>query len=144
MNAILKNIIKTRIILIILLVIAITQFSFSQNVLRLDTITAEIAATKIGETVIIKAKVVTVFYAKNSTGKPTFLNLVYPFPDNPIAVIIFEDDLKKLKIDAQLYKGKTIIVKGNVKYYKDEEEPYKDKASITIYNKNQLEILENE
>lgn len=106
-----------------------------------DTITAYVAAEKISEEVIIKAKVVTVFYAKNSTGSPTFLNLEQPFPDNPIAVIIFEDDLQKLNIDAQIYRGKTILVKGIVKLYRDEEKPYKDKPSITIFSKEQLIIL---
>ncbi len=113
---------------------------FAQN--SLDTISAYLATDKIGEEVIIKAKVVTVFYAKNSTGKPTFLNLEKPFPNNPIAVIIFENDLAKLNIDAQLYSGKTILIKGMVKLYKDEEKPYKDKASITIYNKSQLIVLD--
>lgn len=116
-----------------------TQFAQTPK----DTISAYLAADKIGEEVIIKAKVVTVFYAKNSTGKPTFLNLEQPFPNNPIAVIIFENDLVKLNIDAQIYIGKTILIKGEVKLYKDEEKPYKDKASITIYNKNQLIILHN-
>lgn len=38
-------------------------------------------------------------------------------------------------------KAKTILVKGVVRYYKDEEKPYKDKASITIYSKEQIKIL---
>jgi DNA/RNA endonuclease YhcR with UshA esterase domain len=135
---------KVKTIILYTLLLGFSKIGFSGIQPLADTVTAIEASEKIGEMVIVKAKVVTVFYAKNSTGKPTFLNLVYPFPDNPIAVIIFEDDLKRLKIDAQIYKGKTIIVKGKVKYYKDEEEPYNDKASITIYNKNQLEILENE
>ncbi len=124
-----------------LIIFTLFLTSFSQITQQKNPITAEEAAKKIGQEVVIKAKVVTVFYAKNSTGKPTFLNLVYPFPNNPIAVIIFEEDLKRLNIDAQLYKGKTILVKGVLRYYKDEEKPYKDKASITIYSKDQLKIL---
>jgi hypothetical protein len=119
------------------------NLAFTQNLKLIDTISAEMAATKIGEEVIIKAKVVTVFYAKNSTGKPTFFNLVKPFPDNPIAIIIFENELKKLNINAADYVGKTVLVKGIVKYYKDEEKPFKNKASITIYNKKQLVIFSN-
>jgi hypothetical protein len=111
------------------------NLAFTQNLKLIDTITAEMAATKVGEEVIIKAKVVTVFYAKNSTGKPTFLNLVKPFPDNPIAIIIFENELEKLNLNAADYVDKTVLVKGIVKYYKDEEKPYKNKASITIYDK---------
>lgn len=124
-----------------ILMFCILQFFIVQNSVSTDIISAKMAASKIGDTVVIKAKVVTVFYAKNSTGKPTFLNLVKPFPDNPIAIIIFENELKKLNINATDYVGKTVIVKGIVKYYKDEEKPYKNKASITIYDKNQLVII---
>lgn len=117
------------------------NLAYTQNLKLIDTISAEMAASKVGEEVMIKAKVVTVFFAKNSTGKPTFLNLVKPFPDNPIAIIIFENELKKLNINAIEYVGKTVIVKGIVKYYKDEEKPYKNKASITIYDKKQLVVF---
>ncbi|MBK8352016.1 MAG: hypothetical protein IPL21_10060 [Saprospirales bacterium] len=117
------------------------NLAYTQNLKLIDTISAEMAASKVGEEVMIKAKVVTVFFAKNSTGKPTFLNLVKPFPDNPIAIIIFENELKKLNINAVEYVGKTVIVKGIVKYYKDEEKPYKNKASITIYDKKQLVVF---
>lgn len=117
------------------------NLAYTQNLKLIDTISAEMAASKVGEEVMIKAKVVTVFFAKNSTGKPTFLNLVKPFPDNPIAIIIFENELKKLNINAVEYVEKTVIVKGIVKYYKDEEKPYKNKASITIYDKKQLVVF---
>lgn len=40
--------------------------------LKINDTIAEMAASKVGEEVMIKAKVVTVFFAKNSTGKPTF------------------------------------------------------------------------
>lgn len=132
-----------RYIFIFFLWIGFLNVAYAQNIKSIDTISAEIAATKIGEEVIIKAKVVTVFYAKNSTGKPTFLNLVKPFPDNPIAIIIFENELEKLNINAADYVGKTILVKGIVQYYRDEEKPYKNKASITIYDKKQLLVFSN-
>lgn len=133
----------TKKIFFLFLLLMFSSLIFAQKKSAKDTITAEAASKKIGEEVIIKANVVTVFYAKSSTGKPTFLNLNQPFPNNPIAVIIFENDLKKLNLNAQQYLGKKIIVKGNVHYYKDEEKPYKNKASITIYNKEQLVILPN-
>ena len=128
--------------LFILFVIVVTQFSFSQNISKLDTITAEMAATKIGEDVIVKGKIVTTFFAEFSTGKPTFLNLEKPFPNNPVAIIIFEEQLEELGINAQNYKNKTVIVKGTVQQYKDEAKPFKYKPSITIYNKDQLIILD--
>lgn len=117
------------------------HFVFSQK-LNTDTITADVAAEKIGQEVMVKGKVVTTFFAEFSTGKPTFLNLEKPFPNNPMAVIIFEEQVKQLGINAQLYKDKTVLVKGVVKQYKDEAKPFKYKPSITIYTKDQLVILD--
>lgn len=108
----------------------------------LDTITSIDAAQRIGHDVIVKGYVATVFYARNSTGKPTFLNLEEAFPNNPIVVIIFENDLNKLKINAQQYANKTIIVKGKMIEYKDEESPYEEKPSIIIYSNDQIKIVD--
>ncbi len=131
---------KTIYLFCLWMIIAV-NYTYAQHQNKLDTVTAEEAANRIGEEVVIKSYVVTIFYAKNSTGKPTFLNLVKPFPDNPIAIILFENELKKLKINASDYLNKTILVRGWVRYYRDEEKPYKNKASITIYDKSQIKII---
>lgn len=122
-----------------ILTLALIYTGFSQLVIgqtQPNTITAAEASRLIGEEVTIKAKVASVFYAKSSSGSPTFLNLDKNFPDNPIAVVIFEKELKKLKINTQFYKGKTIIVTGKVVVYKDENKP-----SIVIYNKDQIKVV---
>lgn len=119
------------------------NYSYTQPFPKLDTITAAVAAEKVGEEVTVKGKVVTTFYAEFSKGKPTFLNLEKPFPNNPMAIIIFEDQLELLNINAKDYRDKTVLVKGIVKQYKDEAKPYKYKPSITIYSKDQLIILDN-
>jgi len=126
----------------ILLLISLFIFQFAIGQTNLDTITATIATQRIGQDVIVKGNVVTVFYAKNSNGKPTFLNLDKAFPDNPIVVIIFEKELKKLNINAQQYNNKKIIVKGKMGLYKDEEKPYEDKPSIIIKSLDQIKIVE--
>lgn len=131
---------KTNFLILALIFTCFIHLAFGQ--IRTDTITAEEASQLIGEQVIVRAKVASVFYAKSSSGSPTFLNLDKNFPDNPIAVVIFENELKKLKINAQLYKGKTIIVKGKVGLYKDEEKPNKNKPSIIIYSKDQITITD--
>ena len=125
---------KTNFLILALIFSCFTQLVIGQ--IQTDTITAEEAAQLIGEQVTIKAKVVSVFYAKSSSGGPTFLNLDKKFPDNPIAVVIFEKELKKLKLNTQLYKGKTIIVTGKVGVYKDENKP-----SIIIYSKDQIKVV---
>lgn len=123
-----------------ILTLALIYTGFSQLVIgqtKSNTITAEEASKLIGEEVTIRAKVASVFYAESSSGSPTFLNLDKNFPDNPIVVVIFEKELKELKINAQLYKGKTIVVKGKVGLYKEENKP-----SIVIDRKDQIKIAE--
>ena len=48
-----------------------------------------------------------------------------------MAIIIFEDQLELLNINAKDYRDKTVLVKGVVKQYKDEAKPYKYKLSIS-------------
>lgn len=117
------------------------QSATAQTLQKTDTISAFAAAELVGQEVIIKGPVITVFFAKSSTGSPTFLNLEKPFPNNPVAIIIFENKREELGINAQDYKGKTVVVKGLVRRYKDEEKPYEYKPSITIYSKDQLTIV---
>jgi len=131
---------KTNFLILTLIFTGFTQLTIGQT--KSNIITAEEASQLIGEQVTIRAKVASVFYAKSSSGSPTFLNLDKNFPDNPIAVVIFENELKKLKINAQLYKGKTIIVTGKVGLYKDEEKPNKNKPSIIIYSIDQIKIVD--
>lgn len=125
---------KTNLLILTLIFTGFTQLAFGQ--IRTDTITAKEASQLIGEQVTLRAKVASVFYAKSSSGSPTFLNLDKNFPDNPIAVVIFEKELKKLKINTQFYKDKTIIVTGKVVVYKDENKP-----SIIIYSKDQIKVV---
>ncbi len=124
-----------------LLFTAFLQLAFGQTQNPLDTITALEASQRIGQQVIVKGKVISTFYATNSNGKPTFLNLDKDFPNNPIVVIIFENELKKLNINAQIYKGKTVIVKGKMELYRDEEKPNKNKPNIKIYSIDQIKIV---
>lgn len=125
--------------ILILLLIVFFQRTIAQT--NLDTITALKASKLVGQQVIVKAKVATVFYAEKLVGKPTYLNLDKNFPNNPMAVLIYQAELTKLKINANDYKGKTIIVKGKVI-----EIPYENgkKPCIKIYNKNQIKIIEED
>ena len=48
------------------------NLAYTQNLKLIDTISAEMAASKVGEEVMIKAKVVTVFFAKTVQENPLF------------------------------------------------------------------------
>lgn len=123
--------------ILILLLIVLFQRTIAQT--KLDTITAFKASKLIGQQVIVKAKVATVYYAEKLNGKPTYFNLDKKFPNNPMAVIINQTELTKLKINANDYKGKTIIVKGKVI-----EVPYENgkKSCLKIYNNSQIKIID--
>lgn len=129
--------IKTLHILILLIFFQNLIYCQNQN----DMLTVEKASKLIRKNVIVKGKVITVFYAKSSSGKPTFLNIDKDFPNNPLVVVIFEKNLKKLNLDIESYKNKIILVKGKVKLYQDENPPYEKKPSITILKKSQIQII---
>lgn len=50
------------------------------------------AAKKVGSVATVCGKVVTATYATTSRGKPTFLNLDRPFPNQVFTIVIWEED----------------------------------------------------
>ena len=79
-----------------------------------DTLTATEAAKQVGSKVLVKAKVVGIHTAKNAKGKPTFIDLDVPFPNNPLSIIIFEQNIAKFA-PLETYKNKTILIEGLVR-----------------------------
>jgi hypothetical protein len=79
MNILLHRTLKTNRILLLFLLSFFLNYSYTQPFPKLDTITAAVAAEKVGEEVVVIGKAVTTFYAEFSKGKPTFLNLEKPF-----------------------------------------------------------------
>jgi hypothetical protein len=113
-------------------------FVMGQETPKTDTIISSKAAILIGQKVIVRAKVATTYFGPKLIGQPNYLNLDKPFPDNPMVVIIYNNDLKKLKLNLSDYKGKTIVVKGKMEEIDYE---YGKKPCIKIMNKEQIAIL---
>lgn len=86
----------------------------SQEQYHNDTLTATEAAKQVGNQVLVKAKVVGIHTAKNAKGKPTFIDLDVPFPNNPLSVIIFEQNIAKFA-PLEAYKNKTLLIEGLVR-----------------------------
>ena len=131
---------KTHKAILLLIFTGLFQVSISQPLMHTDTISAIEASKKIGQYVIVKAIVVSTFFGEKLQGQPTYLNLDQKFPDNPMTVIIYSDQLKKLNINASDYEGKTIVVKG--KMYLIPYENSKKKPCIKIYKKDQIKIVD--
>ena len=101
-------------------------------------------AKVLGKEVVTYGKVISVRDHKASTGnKMFFFNMVRKYPDNPMTIMIFENNYDGDFSDAKSYEGKTIFVSGIVELkpeYKEEGVPLK--PSISVKSKNQIRIVE--
>jgi len=87
----------------------------------IDEISCHEAKNHIGERTTVYGTVVDTHYASGSSGKPTFLNMCYPYPDpNRFTVVIWGENRGKFSQPPEdYYDGKTIYVTGLIKEFKD-------------------------
>ena len=80
----------------------------------IDEISCHEAKNHIGERTTVYGTVVDTHYASGSNGKPTFLNMCYPYPDpNRFTVVIWGENRGKFSQPPEdYYDGKTIYVSG--------------------------------
>ncbi len=96
------------------------------------TVSIDNVGEYIGDEVRVCGKVYSVYFAKNSKGQPTFLNIDGYYPNQKLTVVvwgIYKSRFSSLKN----LKNKHICVKGYI-------EVYKNKFEIVLKNKNQLQI----
>lgn len=109
---------------------------------KTDTLTATEAAKQAGNKVIVRAKIVGMHTAKNAKGKPTFIDLDVPFPNNPLSIIIFEQNIAKLA-PLETYKNKTVLIEGLVRRrvykYRGKE---RVRSQIELRTPNNLTIVD--
>ena len=81
---------------------------------QVQTIKASQATFFVGKEATVCGKVESARYAKNSNGKPTFLNLDKTFPNQVFTVVIFEDVRQKFpRPPEDQFSGKVICVVGS-------------------------------
>ena len=95
--------------------------------------TAYMAQNHIGEKATVCGKVVSTYYASNSKGEPTFLNLEEPYPDHIFTVVIWGDERERFGEPETIYKNKHICITGKIK-------SYRGKAEIIAYSPSQISI----
>jgi hypothetical protein len=88
---------------ILSVVILTASFALAQRPL-----TAAEAKGQVGETATVCGDVVSTRYAATARGKPTFINLDKPYPDQVFTVLIWETDRPKFGDPEQTYRGKHI------------------------------------
>lgn len=98
-----------------------------------DTYSASKAKYHIGESATICGKVVSTYYAYNSNGEPTFLNLDRPYPNNIFTVVIWGNVRDNFDRPEKKYKYKNVCVSGYI-------DSYNGIPQIEIESKKQIVI----
>ena len=100
-----------------LLMAVSVAYGFDANV-----ISAEQAINHIGNYATVCGKVVSAKYASAARGKPTFLNLDRPYPNQSFTALIWESDRQKFGQPESRYLGQRVCVSGMISSYKGEPE----------------------
>lgn len=103
-----------------------------------ECITAAEARNYVGEVKTVCGFVASTKYAKNSKGKPTFLNIDKPYPNQIFTVLIWDDDRNKFPGEPEkYYSGKTVCVTGQIIVYRGIPEIIlRDPSQIRIVKPN--------
>jgi hypothetical protein len=83
--------------------------------LSAEVITAAEAKDHIGEKATVCGKVVSTHYAADIRGKPTFLDLDSPYPDQTFTIVIRGSDRAKFGEPEVTYRQKSVCVTGKIK-----------------------------
>jgi len=76
------------------------------------------ARDHIGEQATVCGKVASTRYAATTRGKPTFLNLDKPYPNQIFTVLIWGENREKFGAPEEKYRDKHICVTGKITEYR--------------------------
>lgn len=83
----------------------------------LPTIAPDEAADRVGEVVRVCGAVESASWAREIGGRPTFLNLGRPYPDQPFTVVIWGEDRPRFGAPERSYAGRRICVAGRIRLH---------------------------
>ena len=103
----------------------------STSLLLSSTYSTKEASRHIGEQTTICGTVYSGYYAQNSRGKPTFINLDGRYPNQKFTVVIWGNNRHKFRSPEKQYNGKRICVTGII-------DSYRGIPQIDVSNKGQI------
>jgi DNA/RNA endonuclease YhcR with UshA esterase domain len=104
------------------------------NVLHAQPLTTQQAKSHIGESQTVCGAVKGSYYAKNSNGSPTYINLDGSYPNQPFNIVIWNQYRSTFKIaPEQSYKGKNLCITGII-------DEYKGIPNIEVKSPSQIQI----
>jgi hypothetical protein len=108
-----------------------------------DCISTDEAANHIGENVKVIGVVKKLTTVEWEDSEPTFIDLDYSFPGNPINVVVFKENKAKFK-DLNTLLDKQVSIKGLIKmhHYKGNASyPASDYPQIVLTSREQISIV---
>lgn len=79
------------------------------------------AGKYVGKSATVCGRVASAAYAVQSMGRPTYLNLDRPYPDQPFTVVIWGEDRSSFSPPPEkAYDGKKICVRGTILVFRKE------------------------
>jgi DNA/RNA endonuclease YhcR with UshA esterase domain len=97
---------------------AAIAFVLLYSVLARASISATEAKNHVGEDTTVCGTVASAHYAATSRGKPTFINLDAPYPNQIFTILIWGTDRTKFGHPEQTYSGKRVCVTGTITLYR--------------------------
>jgi len=85
---------------------------------QVKRLTAGEAKDHIGEQTTVCGRVLSVRYAATTRGKPTFLNLDKPYPNQTFTVLIWGESREKFGTPEEKYRDKKVCVTGKITEYR--------------------------
>ena len=108
-----------KVLSIVVSVIVLGTSLLSQNL----SIKADEAYKYVGQVKTVCGTVESAFYSYRSNGKPTFLNVDKPYPNNEFMIVIWGNNRYKFNpVPDKKYLKKKICVTGRIKMYKGTSE----------------------
>jgi hypothetical protein len=97
------------------------------------SISAAEAKNHLGENATVCGRVASTHFAATSRGKPTFINLDEPYPNQIFTIVIWSSDRSKFGDPESTYRSKRICVSGTI-------ESYRGIAQIIARERSQIKI----
>jgi DNA/RNA endonuclease YhcR with UshA esterase domain len=99
------------------------------------TFTAAEAKGHIGESATVCGEVASIHFAPTTRGRPTFLNLDEPYPNQIFTALIWGSDRAKFDVPEEHFRNKRVCVSGTIAEYRGSPE-------IVLYQPSQIHIEE--
>jgi hypothetical protein len=98
-----------------------------------NSIQAKEARNHVGEDATVCGVVASAHYAASSRGRPTFINLDQPYPNQIFTIVIWEEDRAKFGNPEERYNDKNICVTGTITLYRGAAETtVREPGQITV------------